>query len=247
MLGGIHTSILTTTNVFLNLLSSPSEFEYYSRLREEADQVFAMGDDWTNQTSLPKLVYADSAIRESLRRSPVLTKSVLREVVRKDGLDMPNGQHIPTGAWMAVPSVGVHYDERFYPKAQLYDPFRFVPPAVKAPAQIEDGTHSREPDGDLLTTSKPRKHEGLSTASETYLAFGYGRHSWYVCGCSQNLMFLVTDFCKPRSLACSTAAQIITCIHSLSLRLRPPRLSTTQSDIWATYYSPSCERKGEKT
>jgi len=177
ILGGIHTSILTTTNLFLDLLSSPPEFDYYSRLREEADQVFATGDDWTNQTSLPKLIYADSTIRETLRRSPVISRSVLREVIPKDGLVMPNGQHIPTGAWMAVPSVGVHYDEKFYPKPQLYNPFRFVPPAVEAPAQIEDGADSREPNGDVLTTSIPRKHEGLSTASETYLAFGYGRHS----------------------------------------------------------------------
>ena len=228
-------------------MSSPPEFDYYSRLREEADQVFATGDDWTNQTSLPKLIYADSTIRETLRRSPVISKSVLREVIQKDGLDMPNGQHIPTGAWMAVPSVGVHYDEKFYPKPQLYNPFRFVPPAVEAPAQIEDGADSREPNGDVLTTSIPRKHEGLSTASETYLAFGYGRHSWYVCSCGQNLMFLVTDNCKPRSLACSTSAQTTTCIYSISLRLRPHPLSTTQLDIWATYYSPSRERKGEKT
>lgn len=180
MLGGIHTSILTTVNVLLDLLSSPSELAYYSRLREEADGVFAKSEDWENQAYLGKLIHTDSAIRESLRRSPVIAKTGLREVVEKDGLILPDGQKVPKGAWLAVPSVRVHYDDRFYPRAESYEPFRFVPDSAKDRAEVEVATVNENSAERDSTLAKKRKYPSLSTASETYLAFGYGRHSWYV-------------------------------------------------------------------
>ncbi|KAL6716503.1 hypothetical protein ACLMJK_006070 [Lecanora helva] len=172
MLGGIHTSILTTVNVLLDLLSSPAEFAYYDRLREEVDNVFGSQQDWEAHASLAKLVRADSAIRESLRMNPVIAKTGFREVVEKNGLDLPEGQKVPRGAWLAIPSVGVHYDEKFYPRAGRYEPFRFVPKVTKDPVEYES------------TVSRQRKHQGLASASEIYLAFGFGRHScpgrWFV-------------------------------------------------------------------
>ena len=184
MLGGIHTSILTMVNVMLDLLSSPAELAYYSRLREEADIVFARKEDWEAQASLAKLVHADSTIRESLRRSPVIAKTGYREVVEKNGLDLPDGQKVPKGTWMAIPSVSVHYDDRFYPRAGQYEPFRFVPNVTEDPAKVEVATVAGIPVEYDSTVLKQRKHQGLATASETYLAFGYGRHScpgrWFV-------------------------------------------------------------------
>lgn len=180
MLGGIQTSIMTAVNSFLDLLSSPAELNYYHRLREEADLVFTTGDEWGNQASVGKLNYTDSAIRESLRRSPVITRTGIREVLQKDGLNMPNGQKIPKGAWLSIPAAAVHYDERFYPKAQTYNPFRFVPDAIKDQADVKVATDSPKPAEGDKTSTKQRKNQGLSTTSETYLPFGYGRHSWCV-------------------------------------------------------------------
>ena len=172
MLGAIHTTIMTATSTFLDLLSSPSEFEYLNILRSEAAAVFKSEQDWVDPNSLGKLVHADSALRESLRKNPVLTRVVLREVVRKGGLDMPDGHHLPRGAWLGAPAVSLHHDERFYPRPDVYDPFRFVPIVSTETAGTTTTT--------LPTASQDRKPQGLSTPSDTYLAFGYGRHSWYV-------------------------------------------------------------------
>lgn len=121
---------------------------------------------------------------------------------------MPNGEKIPRGAWLAVPSVRVHYDERFYPKAQLYEPFRFVPTAVKEPAEFEVTTDSKNLGEHDSTASKQRRYQGLSTASETYLAFGYGRHSWYVPVIKYVEAFPATNIYKPWPLVCSPPAEV---------------------------------------
>ena len=219
MLGGIHTSIMTINNVLLDLLSSPSDLAYYSRLRQEADTVFAKSEDWENQASLGKLIHIDSSIRESLRRNPVMTKNILRQVIRKDGLEMPNGQKIPRGARLAVPTVRVHYDERFYPNAQLYEPFRYVPNTAKDSAEVGPATDSKNLEEGDPTTSKQRKHQGLSTASETFLAFGYGRHSWYVSNRKYAGASLATDICKSWPLVGSPPVEVVPCIHRFPLRL----------------------------
>ena len=77
---------MTATNVFLDLLSSAEEDDYYGRLREESSAVFTSNEEWGSQASVGKLTHIDSTIRESLRRSPVITKSGLREVVKREGL-----------------------------------------------------------------------------------------------------------------------------------------------------------------
>lgn len=174
MLGAIHTTIMTTTNTLLDLLTSPGELDYYGLLRSEAAAIFKTDIDWADPRSLSKLVYIDSTLRESLRRNPVLTRVVLREVVCKDGLDIPTGQHLHQGTWLAVPTVGVHHDERFYSQPDLYDPLRFAPKVSTKPAE---STTENAP-----AASHSGKAQGLSMASDTYLAWGYGRHSWYVLG-----------------------------------------------------------------
>ena len=184
MLGGIQASIVTTTNVFIDLLGSPTSSNYYVHLREEIESVLSNDLEWSSQTSIAKLHRTDSAIRESLRRSPILTRTGMREVVKKDGVQFPNGETIPKGAWLAAPAVAIHFDERFYPNPEKYDPFRFVPDGLK-------GTDTVDPTATtpMLAESDPVSPQGLkqrimstslSSASPTFLGFGYGRHSWYV-------------------------------------------------------------------
>ena len=168
MLGAIHTTIMTGTNMMLDLLSSPAENDYYAALRQEADSVFLTPSDWESHAHVMRLNLADSTLRETLRKNPVLTRSVLREVIAPDGLVFPDGQHLKKGTWVGIPSVGVHHDENIYARPQLYDPFRFVP---KPKASTDEM-------GNPMGPQKPSRPEGLSTASDTYLAFGYGRHSW---------------------------------------------------------------------
>lgn len=173
MLGGIHTTVMTGTNLFLDLLSTPPDFNYYSILQEEVETVFPDGHSWEDHANVGKLNHLDSALRETLRKNPVLTRVTLREVMSPNGLDLPNGEHLAKGTWVAVPPVSIHHDTNFYPMPQIYDPFRFV----KKPE-----TSANKPDQRKAATF--RKPETVATASDTYLAFGLGRHScpgrWFV-------------------------------------------------------------------
>ena len=173
-LGAIHTTIVIATNTLYDLLGSDPDHRYYNSLQEEAAAIFQTEQDWVEPSSLAKLSYADSTLRETLRERPCARaqcsqERVLREVVRKEGLHLPNGHHVPQGAWLGVPAVSLHHDERFYPNPDEYDPFRFAR-AVTEPSPTRDAQAGKP--------SKYQKLQGLSTTSDIYLAFGYGRHSW---------------------------------------------------------------------
>ena len=163
---------MTATNTFLDLLSSDPELKYYETLQEEVSTIFREEGDWADPAALGKLPYADSTIRESLRKNPVLTRVVIREVVQKGGVDLPDGHHVPQGAWLGAPAVGIHHDERFYPNPEKYEPFRF------AKAAKESSSNGEREDAQTEKAAQHRKLQGLATASDTYLAFGYGRHAW---------------------------------------------------------------------
>ena len=106
----------------------------------------------------------------------------MREVVKENGVQFPDGQIVPKGAWLAIPAVGIHYDERFYPSPETYDPFRFVPDSAKDAETAGPTANVLKPAGGDLAQAQEPKHRGLSTtlstASPTFLGFGYGRHSW---------------------------------------------------------------------
>ncbi|KAL6713726.1 hypothetical protein ACLMJK_008218 [Lecanora helva] len=175
MLGGIHTTIITATNAFVDLLSSPQM--NFDRLREETASIFRSEEDWKDHDLLRELIYTDSTIRETLRLSPPLSRLLLREVAAEKGLQLPDGQRLSKGTWVAVTPVGVHSDERFYSNPEHYEPFRFVERLKPKEAAPDDEKNQSS----LFPSGKP---QGLSTASDTYLAFGYGRHScpgrWFV-------------------------------------------------------------------
>lgn len=170
-LGAIHTTIMTATNTILDLVSSNTDSRFWEILREEAASVFRTKEDWADTASLPKLSLADSTIRESLRKNPILTQVDLREVMPRDGVTLPSGHHLPKGAWVGSGTVGVQHDDRFYLKPEEYDPFRFARKRADAVNEV---------DMEKLTdkASIYRKNQGLATTSDIYLAFGHGRHSW---------------------------------------------------------------------
>lgn len=172
-LGAIHTTIMTATNTMLDLISSDPDSMFWEQLREEAGGVFKTADDWTNPSSLSKLPLADSTIRESLRKNPMLTRSMLREVVARDGVILPSGHHIPKGTWMAASTVGLHHDERFYPNPEDYDPFRFASKQEDMPIKANKGTMTDK-------ASIYRQNQALATTSNTFLGFSYGKHAWCV-------------------------------------------------------------------
>ena len=164
---------MTATNILLDLTSSNPDSKFWEQLRKEAAEVFKTEDDWNNPASLQELPLADSAIRETLRQSPVLTRILLREVLPKDGVTLPSGHHIPKGAWLATDPVQIHNDDRFYLQPNEFDPFRFT-------KKHQDEIASSGKENSTDKASVFRKTQSLATASDIYLAFSYGKHAWYV-------------------------------------------------------------------
>lgn len=143
----------------------------YESLREEAATLIKSDADWNNGAIFRKLTLADSAIRESLRYHPILIKGLTKEVVRSEGLKLPDGTHIPRGGWIGIPVLGIHMDDRFYPNPQDYDPFRFV--KLK-----QDREKSQRKEGSTEKRTNTMRDLDAGQPSSTYLGFGYGRHAW---------------------------------------------------------------------
>jgi hypothetical protein len=70
-----------------------------------------------------------------------------------------DGTFIPKGTMVGVATRCLHHDEKFYENANVFEPFRFAE------------MHEVDPEG--------AKYQFVSTAIE-YLAFGLGKHAWYV-------------------------------------------------------------------
>ena len=154
-MGGTTASALQT---LLDLLSSSPG--YFAALRAEITSVLKSDNDWANPDSLKKLPLTESAIRESMRLNPVLMHGILREVIPKEGLTLPEGTHLSKGTWIGTPFMGVHEDERVYSKPEIYDPYRFM------------GSLDQE-------GGQRRGRLELSQVTDIYFPFSYGSHVWY--------------------------------------------------------------------
>lgn len=159
----IHTSSLTFTNVLLDLVSSKPE--YIEELRTEVSTMLnETGGVWTKAT-LSRLVKLDSVFRESARLNTSVAVGLRRKVVAKEGIRTPSGVHIPHGNVCAVPSLAILTDEKLYPEADKFMPFRFV-----------------DQRRDIDTGNRPKDHVSSSrlsfyATSIDYLAFGNGRQA----------------------------------------------------------------------
>lgn len=125
LLAATHPTASTTIVTFLDLLSSPPELGFYEAIAEEAASVFHTEGDFWNVQSLHKLSRIDSAIRESMRLTPLNGRGMMKEVVHPNGVTLPDGQKIPLGAWLGVSHMGISLDERYHPDPHTYDPFKF--------------------------------------------------------------------------------------------------------------------------
>ena len=163
----LHTTAFTMTNVLLDLAASPPERGYIEGIREEAERILAEeGGHWT-KAGLAKMIRTDSAIRESMRVSGILSFGPSRQVVAEEGLTMPDGSHLRKGANVGIASYFVRHDEKHFKNADQYDAFRFSREREETNGPTEKGR------AEVLKN----KNLSLVTTSETFLQFGYGRHS----------------------------------------------------------------------
>ncbi|GFF37084.1 lanosterol 14-alpha demethylase [Aspergillus udagawae] len=164
-------TISTSSAAILDIASFPPEKELYQQLRQEAAKVLGSEEEWTDPISFKRLHYTDSAIRESLRLTPVSLHASSREVIPPSGITLPAGQHLPQGIWLAASTLDIHTDERFYPKGQSYEPFRFVEEQT-----IED-CMSPSNESNKKDTSTAEQMVTKVAVTPTYLPFGAGRHA----------------------------------------------------------------------
>lgn len=144
------------TNTLLDLVSSNPDLGYYDALRKEAEVVFPQGM-WSDESKTSGLPCAESAIRESMRLNPGSTRLLSRIVVAKEGLILPDGIHVPKNSTISLPA-DIQRDELFYKQGARYNALRFAFPNY----------------------SDQTRPSSLTTASDIFMSFGCGTHTWLV-------------------------------------------------------------------
>ncbi|KAK0516828.1 hypothetical protein JMJ35_001431 [Cladonia borealis] len=172
----LSSTAAAATNLLLDILYCAPELNAYETLRSEAASTFTTEQAWGDPTSLQNLTCTDSAIREGLRRNGLQIRGLLREVMPKNGITLPDGTHIARGTWVGVPLQAVHMDERFYTKPEMFDPFRFA--RMRTDPALE---------GERFDATQ---------TSDKFLAFSYGRHAcpgrWLVAQMLKLLIAYIT-------------------------------------------------------
>ena len=159
--------------LLLNLICPPDEkitTEYLPLLRREIASVLGSPAAWADPDSFtPQNMPLTTAFtRESMRYSPLVANIPVRAVVAKEGVVLPDGTHVPLGAWLTCPAEAMTRDARFFPEPDVFNPFRWLEPEVSG--------HEKEGEGE--PKYKLRADGELTASSESFLFFGYGRHFW---------------------------------------------------------------------
>lgn len=130
--------------------------EYVAPLRAEIRSVLAAHGGAFTTRGLQQMQRLDSFMKESLRLHPPLTTTSHREVVR--GFRLSNGQWVPRGATVELPSRAVYLDPAHYPDANAFDGLR----------------HFRQRQGGA---ARDHARNQFVTSNEENLMFGLGRHA----------------------------------------------------------------------
>jgi cytochrome P450 len=142
------------------------------------------------KAALAHLHHVDSAIRESMRLNGFVARGIMKTVMAPGGITLPDGTHLPEGVKVGIQAYSVHRDEDFYPKAETYQPFRFVREPHSRPTQETDTAIASGSDTESSlssvaprklsvgstgsTSSEKKKPLALVTTSPTFLAFSHG-------------------------------------------------------------------------
>ena len=95
--------------------------------------------------------FTASMLKSFVFRTVSTARATLKDFTFSDGTFLPAGTHLAANA------ASIHHDELYYKDAHKFIPFRFV---------SEEGAENIK--------------SNATTATSDFLAFGYGRHSWYV-------------------------------------------------------------------
>ncbi|KAF3807008.1 Ent-kaurene oxidase [Colletotrichum gloeosporioides] len=152
----IHTTTATATNALYTLASMQ---DIIPVLREEIREALAgSGNEFTN-SALQNMVRLESFLTESMRTYPMSAANAQRKVLQP--FTLSNGQTIPSGVLIELPSAAVNMDDKLYPSSSQFDAFRFSKLRKNKVKAKEDDTEV----GHLF-----------SSVGQTSLNFGFGRH-----------------------------------------------------------------------
>ncbi|TRX87809.1 hypothetical protein FHL15_011302 [Xylaria flabelliformis] len=169
-----HSTSFTAANVILDLASSDPSLGYIKALREESARVLKEADgSWTRQ-AVSELKLIDSTIRESMRMSPFNSIGVPRTVIEPHGITVQQGNStmkLPQGTIIGVPVAPIQYDEKFYPNAKEFHPFRFAPDAMLHRDISSLHNISENPKGSVT------REKASVMIDESFLHFGFGKHA----------------------------------------------------------------------
>ncbi|KAI9655827.1 MAG: hypothetical protein M1821_005262 [Bathelium mastoideum] len=177
----LHTSSLTFTNVMFNICSGPDAATWIEALRDEATTVLAAHDGRWSRAAIANLFKADSAIKETLRYTGIAGRGLNRQVVKADGLTLPDGTQLPKGVRVCVPIGPIHVDEKLYESPEIFQPFRFADmrrlPGKQVVDDIDELDIGHGPPKEKADSARKRTGLGLVTPSEIFLPFGLGKHA----------------------------------------------------------------------
>ncbi|KAI1506099.1 cytochrome P450 [Biscogniauxia marginata] len=115
----MYTTTVTVTNVFFSLAATP---EYIGPIREEIREVLAANEGVMSSKALQEMEKLDSYVKEVFRLHPIMFVSSRRRVLK--GITLSNGQYIPPGLDLELPSYAIYRDSEFYPDGDTFDGFR---------------------------------------------------------------------------------------------------------------------------
>jgi cytochrome P450 len=122
VLAGHETTALTLAWIFCFLAQNPA---IETKLQEELTTV--LGGRLPTVEDLPKLVYTDKIVKETLRVRPpvwVFVRETTNEC-RLEGYTLPKGTTVFLSQW------AMHYDPRYFNEPQKFDPERWTPEMQK--------------------------------------------------------------------------------------------------------------------
>lgn len=145
---GIHTSSAAAMGALVNILCAGPEV--FAVLRREAASVLRENGGVWDKAAVGRLALMDSTLRESLRYTAFKARGVERQVVKRGGVVLPDGTLLPEGTKVGMPTTEIHMDAEFYDDPEVFRHDRFV----------------------------GRAELGMVNTTDTFLAFGHGRHAW---------------------------------------------------------------------
>ena len=115
-----------------------------------------------------------------MRLNPLFGRGTMQEVMHKNGVTLPEGNHLPQGQWLGVSLTGITRDEKYYLDPHKNDPWRFS--RAREELALKDKTFRSDSTKTVDDKTPDNKPNGgyLSTSEDRFATFGFGKHSWYV-------------------------------------------------------------------